>query len=221
MAVFVVLGLGALQIQLTNLAGSGAKFTMYDAFAPIAGAFLGSVPGLITVFLMQFFNFLIHGADILDNGTIIRFFPILFATLAFARKNILLSWGVPLVAMIAFIAHPIGQTVWYFPLLWTIPMIAYFFRDRFLLARALGATFTAHAVGGMLWIYTFHTPALVWQSLIPIVLMERFLFALGIAGSYLLINNLLYILEQKHILKWHIALDRKYLLPGLKQSSTH
>ncbi|MBI2459211.1 MAG: hypothetical protein HYV53_01505 [Parcubacteria group bacterium] len=71
----------------SKLAGSKVKFTIYDAFAPVAGSFIGTMPGVIAVFFMQFFNFLVHGAQIDDVGTIIRFFPMLFAVLYFSKKG--------------------------------------------------------------------------------------------------------------------------------------
>ncbi len=211
-AIFTIVGFAALQIPVTQLAGSNAKFTVFDAFAPLAGAFIGSIPGLVAVLLMQLFNFVAHGAHIQDAGTIIRFFPMLFAVLYFAKKG-KLNFLIPLGAIAIFLAHPIGREVWYFSLFWTIPIFAYFLRDRFLFARALGATFSAHAVGGAAWIWAFSLPAGVWNSLIPVVIAERLLFALGIAASYILVNNLLYILEQKHVLTLGFHLDHKYLLP--------
>lgn len=213
--IFTILGFIALQIPVAQLAGSKAKFMVYDAFAPVAGAFIGALPGVIAVFLMQFLNFLIHGAVVEDIGTVIRFLPMLFAVLYFARKG-KSDLIVPILAIIAFVVHPIGRTVWYFALFWTIPIAAYFFRDRFLLARALGATFTAHAVGGALWIWFFAMPAPVWISLIPIVALERSFFALGICASFVLINNLLALLQKKHILNIGFIIDRKYLFGPLR-----
>lgn len=214
-AIFAIVGFIALQIPVAQLAGSRVKFTIYDAFAPIAGSFIGSIPGVIAVFLMQFFNFLVHGAQIEDAGTIIRFFPMLFAVLYFA-KNGKFNLIIPAVAIAAFVAHPIGRGVWYFSLFWTIPIVAYFLHDRFLFARALGATFTAHAVGGALWIWTFSLPAPVWNSLIPVVIAERLLFALGITGSFVLVNNLLRLLEKKHILNLGFYINQKYLVRILR-----
>ena len=213
--IFTVLGFIALQIPITQLEGSKAKFMVYDAFAPVAGAFIGSLPGVIAVFLMQFINFLFHGAVIEDVGTIIRFLPMLFAVLYFTRKG-KLNLIIPMLAIIAFVVHPIGRTVWYFALFWTIPIVAYFFRDRFLLARALGATFSAHAVGGALWIWFFALPAPVWISLIPIVALERTLFAIGICVSFVLVNNLLSFLEKKHILNLGFMIEHKYLFGALR-----
>lgn len=214
-AIFAFVGFIALQIPVAQLEGSKVKFTVYDAFAPIAGAFIGSIPGVIAVFLMQFFNFLVQGARIEDAGTIIRFFPMLFAALYFAKKG-KLNLIIPAIAIAAFVAHPIGRTVWYFTLFWTIPMLAYFLRDRFLLARALGSTFAAHAVGGALWIWTFSLPAPVWNSLIPVVAAERILFAFSIVGSFLLVNNLLCLAEKKHLLNLGFRINQKYLIHHLR-----
>lgn len=210
--IFTIIGFIALQIPVARLEGSKVTFTVYDAFAPVAGSFIGSIPGVIAVFSMQFFNFLAHGAHIEDAGTIIRFFPMLFGVLYFARKG-MLNFIIPVLAILAFVAHPIGRQVWYFSLFWTIPVIAYFFRDRFLLIRSLGSTFTAHAVGGALWIWTFSLPASVWNSLIPVVIGERLLFALGMSASFLFVNNFLYLLEKKWIFNPGFYVDKKYLAP--------
>ena len=214
-SIFVIIGFIALQIPVAQLAGSKVKFTIYDAFAPVAGSFIGSIPGAIAVFLMQFFNFFVHGAHIEDAGTVIRFFPMLFAVLYFSKKG-MVNLIIPALAIVAFIAHPIGRTVWYFPLFWLIPIAAHFFRDRFLLARALGATFTAHAVGGAFWIWVFALPAPVWNSLIMVVIAERLLFALGICGSFILVNNLLGFLEKRRLLNLGFYIDQKYLAPVLR-----
>ncbi len=216
-AIFAVAGFIALQIPVAQLEGSRAKFTVYDAFAPVAGSFIGNVSGVIAVFLMQFFNFLVHGAQIDDVGTIIRFFPMLFAVMYFAKKG-RLNFIIPIVAIIAFLAHPIGREVWYFTLFWIIPIISYFFRDKFLFARALGSTFTAHAVGGALWIWAFALPASVWNGLILVVVIERLLFALGISGSFVVVNNLLGLLEKKRLLRFGFHVDPKYLVPTLRDS---
>lgn len=216
-AIFAIAGFIALQIPVAQLEGSRAKFTVYDLFAPIAGSFIGSIPGVIAVFLMQVVNFLVHGARIEDAGTIIRFFPMLFAVLYFAKKG-KFNLIIPIAAIMAFVAHPIGRSVWYFSLFWLIPIIAYFFRDRFLFARALGSTFTAHAVGGALWIWVFALPATAWNALIPVVIVERLVFALGITGSFILINNLLYLLERKKIFALGFYIDRKHLISPFRKS---
>ena len=82
---------------------------------------------------------------------------------------------------------------------WLIPVIAYFKKDN-LFIKSLGATFTAHAVGGAAWIWAFNLPAAVWNGLIPIVIAERLLFATGIAVSYVVVKHTLSFLASKKIL---------------------
>jgi len=198
--IFAALGLLAMQVPLAAVAGSKVKFTLFDSFGPIATGFIGTIPGIIAVALMQLANFFIHGAQVLDAGTIIRFFPMLFAAWYFgkARKaNIV----IPILAIIAFNLHPIGRSAWYYSLFWLIPVACEFLREKFLLARALGATFTAHAVGGALWVWVFGLSKAIWTSLIPMVAMERVIFAVGITVSYLVMNNLLAVLSAKQIVK--------------------
>lgn len=207
---FAVLGFIALQVKLTNLVGSGVNFTLFDAFAPIAGGFLGSWLGVVAVLLMQIFNFVVHGANVVDAGTIVRFIPALFAALYFAKKS-RLNIIVPVIAIIAFILNPIGQSVWYFSLFWLIPIAAYFVREKSLIAKSLGATFSAHAVGGAIWIWVFKLPAAVWIGLIPVVAAERLLFTMGIAVSYLVVNNVLAILVKKEWVKYSLPVNQKYV----------
>lgn len=213
-AIFATLGFLALQIPFTQIIGSKVKFTIFDFFSPIASAFIGLVPGLAAVFLMQLANFLLHGAGSVDAATIIRFFPALFAVIYFSNKGkaILL---IPAAAIIAFNLHPIGRTVWFYSTYWLIPIACYFLRDRFILARSLGTTFTAHAVGSTLYLYVFNLPATVWIGLMPIVAMERSLFAVGITATYLLMNNALNWLSQMEIVKLNFMVDNRYLWPKL------
>lgn len=202
LALFTLLGFLSLQVPFNKLAGSNVSFTLFDFFAPIAGAFLGPLFGIVSVFSVMVTNNLIKDTP-WTTGTIIRLFPTLFAVYYFAtiqKKNGKWILAVPILAIIIFLAHPIGRQVPYYPLMfWLIPLLAYKFRNNLFL-RSLGATFTAHSVGGALWIWAFNLKAAVWNSLIPIVISERLLFAVGIAGSYLLVKHTLNYLASKKIL---------------------
>lgn len=210
LVIFVALGFIALQLPFTTVIGSKVKFTLFDFFAPMASGFIGTWPGLVAVFLMQGINFLVHGAQVIDAGTIIRFFPPLAAVWYFGSKskfNII----VPVLAIVAFNLHPIGRSAWVYSMFWLIPVICYFLRERFLLARALGATFTAHAIGGALWIYAFGLSKEIWLGLIPVTAIERSLFALGIMAAYLVTNNALNVLTVKKILNAGWLVNKKYV----------
>lgn len=203
LAFFSIIGFITLQIPFTKLMGSEVSFTLFDFFGPIAGAFLGPWLGVTSVLTVELMSLVVKQTP-LTTGAIIRLFPMLFAVYYFAtlrNKKIESGWilAVPLLAIFAFVIHPIGRTVWYYSLFWLVPLLAYLRRDM-LLARALGSTFTAHAVGGAAWIWAFNLPAPVWNSLIPVVIQERLVFALGIAGSYLLMRRVLTFLVSKKLL---------------------
>jgi len=209
--IFTLVGLLAFQVSLNQLVGSKVNFTLFDAFGPITAAFLGTIPGIIALAVIQGTNFLIHGASVIDAGTIIRFFPILFAALYFSKKT---KWNlvIPLLAMLAFNLHPIGRSAWYFSLYWLIPVAMYFFQNKSLFARSLGATFTAHAVGGAAWVWAFGLSKEIWVSLIPVVLVERLIFAVGIAFMYVMVNNLLAALSAKKIITFKLPINKKFVL---------
>lgn len=212
---FVIVGFIALQIPVNVLAGSRVKFTFFDLLAPISGAFLGSAFGIVSVLAVTVVNLALHGFSGVDKSSAVklvatlRFLPLIFGTWAFAKKEGKLLI-VPALAILAFNLHPIGRTVWYYSLFWTIPFLMYPFRERFLLARALSSTFTAHAVGGAVWIWAFNLPAPIWKSLIGVVVLERSVFALGISAMYILSNNVLAILASKKLLPKSIKFDKKY-----------
>ncbi len=201
--IFTLVGFASLQIPFNKLAGSNVSFTLFDFFGPIAGAFLGPIYGIGSVLTVEVANMLMKHTP-WTTGSIIRLFPTLFAVLYFAviSKKGSGKWilAVPILAIVAFIVHPIGRQVAYYPLMfWLIPLIAYRFRKN-LYMRSLGATFIAHSVGGAAWIWAFNLPAKVWTGLIPVVIEERLLFATGIAVSFLAVKYTLRYLALKKIL---------------------
>jgi uncharacterized membrane protein YccF (DUF307 family) len=143
----------------------------------------------------------------------------LFATIYFAnsfslkRKNY--DVLVPLACIALFVAHPIGRSVWFFSLYWLIPVIARFAFPNNLFAKSLGASFTAHAVGGVIWIYFVGMPASMWLALIPIVAFERLVFAAGISASYIAFNVVLDKLDSwnpRLELARFVSINPKYVL---------
>ena len=203
LSLFTIVGFISLQIPFNKLAGSNVSFTLFDFFAPIAGAFLGPVFGIGSVLAVEVGNMLIKGSP-WTTGTIIRLFPTLFAVYYFAKINKKTSGNpyilvVPFIAIFAFLAHQYGREVAPYTLFWIIPFIAYRFRSN-LFMRGLGATFTAHSVGGAAWIWAFNLKPAVWQSLIPVVIAERLLFGAGIAASFIVVKHTLSFLASKKIL---------------------
>jgi hypothetical protein len=192
--IFIILGLAISQIPLSPIIGAKKQaFTPFEFLGPTSGMFLGSIPGAISVFFVKLFS-LIFTHQKFDIATIVRLFPMVFAAIYFglnkSRKLNKLILIIPIIAILLFIAHPEGGKVWFFSLYWLIPIICFFKKDRLIL-NALGSTFTAHAVGSVAFLYAFNLPAQIWTALIPIVFMERMLFALGIWATYLSLNTVL------------------------------
>jgi len=193
--ILAIVGIILMQIPFTKIIGSSLKFSLFDFYGPIVGSFIGSIFGLLTIIIMQLINWAIHGFN-LDISTIMRFFPMLFATLYFTKKSrfVLIA---PTLAMIAFWLHPAGRGAWYYALYWLIPLITYFWHDKYTILRALGTTFTAHAVGSVLFLYALNLPTSVWTGLMPIVWKERGLMAIGITVTFWAASWLLKTLSKK------------------------
>lgn len=198
-ALFAVFAFITQRINFSALVGADNQFfTLFQFFGPVAGAFLGPVVGVIAVFLAEAVDFFVVGKELtLVNAA--RLLPMLFATYFFATINSsqrtkLFKIFVPLAAISLFILHPVAREAWFFALYWTIPIIAVLLPKKYsnsVVARSLGATFTAHAVGGALWAWTIPMTSEMWVGLIPVVAYERLLFAAGIIVSYFVVNALL------------------------------
>ena len=195
---FILLGYIALQIPFTRLLGANVKFTLYDFIAPAMGAFLSTIPGILTVLLIQLINFAVHPNTVNGIGSIIRLFPVLFAVFYFNKKRTA-NMIIPLSAIVIFNLNPIGRSAWQYSLLWLIPVFTHFFRKNLYL-RSLGATFTQHAVGGALWIWAFGLSRQIWLSLLPQSLIERALMAGGITVSYFALTKVFNFLKAKKLI---------------------
>jgi hypothetical protein len=81
-----------------------------------------------------------------------------------------------------------------------------------LVVRSFGAAFSAHAVGSILFLYTIPTAPALWMMLIPIVAIERSLFALGISASYVVFTNILDSMDKAFDVSKYLNIEKKYVL---------
>jgi hypothetical protein len=208
---FVSLVFISTKINFSALVGANNQFfTVFQFFGPIAGGILGPAFGILIVFSATFANFavnLFQGAAF-EPLSLLRLLPMLFAVYYFGTKKRSLGLVVPLIAISLFLLHPVGRAAWFYSLFWTIPLITRFFPNRLFL-RSLGATFTAHAVGGAIWIWTVPMTPELYIMLLPITAIERLLFASGISLSFVTANTLLAKVESKVPF---INVDPRYVL---------
>jgi len=186
--IFISLSLIAFQIPISRIIGSNQSFTLFELIAPLGGMFLGPLFGAFSALIVRGANVVI-AQQTLDFLTAMRFLPMMLAAVYFGMKGKKMAIIFPL-CIILFLAHPIGQKAWLYSLIWLIPLIATFGKKRLIL-NSLGATFTAHAVGSTIFLYAFGLTPQIWLALIPVVLIERGFFAVGIWASYLAINTAL------------------------------
>ncbi|VVC00946.1 Uncharacterised protein [uncultured archaeon] len=186
-AIFAVAALVLSQIKFDAILGVQNKnFTFFQLIGPTAAGVLGPFLGVASVLFVEISNSLITGASF-DPLAIVLLLPMAFAALYFGSKDRLTA--IPaLVCMALFWMHPYGAQVWFYSLYWLIPVACAFHKDN-IIARALGSTFTAHAIGSVAYLYAFNLAPAVWLSLIPVVAFERLTFAAGIVVSFYAINT--------------------------------
>lgn len=215
LALFVVLTFVGMQIDVFSIMGDeGKAFTLFEFFGPMAGGFLG-LGGLLVVGIAKLINFGLGGSGFTIMG-LAKLTPMMFAAYYFWKNGVRgfedkLGILIPAAAIMAFWLHPVGSQVWLYPLYWLIPIAAKFLPKNLFL-RSLGSTFMAHAVGSVLFLYTIPTAPELWLMLIPIVAIERGLFAIGISASYVVFTNILESMDKALDVNRYLNIEKKYVL---------
>jgi len=163
----------------------GSHMAMFGAssiIAPLAGAFNG-IAGTCGVFGLSLCLKMLFGAPF-SLHYLAFFVPGFFASLYWSSNSLFIRFVVPLLCMIAFIAHPAIGAGWVYSLYWLVPMTLYILRKQTIFFNALGSTLTAHAVGSVIWQYTTPMAPQIWLGLIPVVFVERMVFACGMVIAY-------------------------------------
>lgn len=187
-------------IKMSFIAGSHRMFfSGINLLFPLLGSFMGTAFSGIYIFSFFIFKKLtIGGAITLGLPTFVA--ALTFSVMTKNRNdwklniyNFLLRVVLPLSCIALFIAHPQGRDAFLYSSYWLIPVGLYLFEkiknNSSILLKSFSATFLAHAVGSLIWIYTIPTTSVYWISLIPTVFVERLVFASGISLTYLIINK--------------------------------
>ena len=175
-------------IKVSFLVGSQMIwFSGVNSVLPLAGAF-GGVMGAGLIFLFRQLMHLIFFKT-LSLSFLAFCIPGFCASLYWSTNHYLIRVGLPLVCMGLFVIHPVGVQAFVYSLYWLIPVALYCVTARSLFLEALGSTFVAHAVGSVIWLYTVPMTAGMWVGLMPFVLVERILFALGMVVAHRLLSS--------------------------------
>jgi hypothetical protein len=182
-AIFKLSGL----LKVSFLVGSHMIwFSGVSSVLPLAGAF-GGILGAGLVFLVRQLLHLFFFKT-LSLSFLALCIPGFCASLYWASNSAIIRLLLPISCMGLFIAHPVGGQAYFYAFYWLIPVVLYFVPQRSLFLTALASTFIAHAVGSVIWCYTVPMTAGMWLGLMPIVALERILFALGMVAAHQVIS---------------------------------
>ena len=177
--------------KLSFVLGSHAiMFSASNFFLPLVGLF-GRTTGTTIVWTFLLSARLLSGS--FSAATLAFYLPGYCAALYLGTSSRLFRCGVPLLAMLFFVTHPIGSQAMLYSCYWLIPFVIGAGFGRSLFTQALGATFMAHAVGSVIWLYTVPMAPAAWLALIPLVAVERLTFAAGMVVMYQVIMQLTYV----------------------------
>lgn len=166
--------------KISFIIGSQALFfTLTQLAIPVIG-FSTDISTSFALFLVRSLVMGISsGQDI--YMALVYHIPTFCGALAITRHFFLIRLIIPLSAVVIFISNPIGGQAWLYSTLWLIPCVITISSPNSFFLRALASTFTSHAVGSVIWLYTYHLTAQEWLTLMPITIIERCIYALGIA----------------------------------------
>lgn len=174
-------------IKISFLVGSQMVFfSGINVMVPLSGAF-GGVIGSGMMFLVRQLLHLMFFKT-LSLSFLALCVPGLFASLYWTTQHYAIRLLLPLACMVLFVMHPVGAQAFVYSLYWLIPVVLYFVPRRSLFLHAVGSTFVAHAVGSVIWIYTVPMTAGMFLGLMPIVPLERAIFALGMVVMHNLMS---------------------------------
>ncbi|OGB84495.1 hypothetical protein A3F66_00360 [candidate division TM6 bacterium RIFCSPHIGHO2_12_FULL_32_22] len=180
---FSLFGISSLAKISFIIGSQAAFFSLAPITAPVIGIFGGLSTLCVVGFLKALFSVFLGGAIIIPG----LYFLTHIAAAFYFNSSSKLRLFVPLLAMLIFWLHANGS--FYYSLLWLIPVLGIIFGKN-IFFRALGATFSAHAVGSLIWLFTVPMTSLTWFAIIPVALIERSLFAIGISLVYYVFHKL-------------------------------
>lgn len=184
---FAVLAKAAGLFKINFILGSHhAFFSGISVVAPLAGAFAGISGSFVAFGISILIGFIFYGFSSLSF--LAFYVPGLCASLYWASPSKMVRVILPVLCMLLFWSHPVGGQAFIYALYWCIPIILYFVRPKLIFLEALGSTFVAHAVGSVIWLYTVPMTSAHWISLMPIVMIERMLFASGMVIAHTVIS---------------------------------
>jgi hypothetical protein len=180
------------QIKTSFIVGSmGAFFSLDQCILPVGGLYCSGTSTMLSLLGRYIVHLIMLGT--MSPLYIVYHLPTFFGTVYFQSHRtgtpkkwqflIKVSLALAIIScIIGFVAHPVGRQVFYYAGFWLLPLGTLMLSSEYRFLHALGSTFTVHAFGTLLWIYTHTTVPAFWIALIPLVIIERLVFASGMTA---------------------------------------
>ena len=170
-------------LNVSSIVGSRRLFfSAINCTGPLIGRFNG-LGAFILVLLRRCF-FSTNTVSFVLFNPLLYHIPTLIASTYWYSSSRFVRLGLPIILMGLFIMHPIGHQAFVYSLFWLIPMFIHLLRYQTPFTEALGTTFLAHGVGSVLQLYWAPMSTEYWIALLPLVVIERLLFASGMTLVY-------------------------------------
>ena len=169
-------------VSIGHIVGSSfAHFSFASALIPLAGL----AGGTLTCVLTSLLSLVVSGGGYGIGKLLAYHIPGFFGGVSLVKHYAFFTHlMVPLLAVMLFAVHPVGGSAMLYTTYWLVPALVYFFGQRSIYCRMLAATFVAHAVGSVIWLYTVPMAATQWLALVPVIPYERMVIAGGMMGVY-------------------------------------
>lgn len=155
-----------------------AFFSAINVMGPLVVVFGGLPGGLI--YLALNFCFKTKTIFLLASTGV----PNLLAGWYWRLNSKLIKILLPCLSMGLFWYQTWGTLAAWYAALWFIPVLIAVFNFNNLFAKSLAATWMAHAVGSILWLYFGNISAQSWLYIMPIAILERTCLAVLMAIMY-------------------------------------
>lgn len=210
-------------ISITHIvAGKGAYFGISNILMPAIAAITGLAGSLC---MIAFIGIKIFSGKLLITKGIPTLAAIYSAqcTTPSVRSR-LINILVPLSMMGMFVTHSVGQAAWPYALFWLIPMCCEVLRHcgvNNLFNRLLAATFVAHAIGSVMWLYCMPTTPETWLGLLAVVPAERLVFASGATIAAIILQKATQALRNAARTNGSTSRGKKVLLSQSSSETNH
>lgn len=207
-----LIGLSSL-IKFSWMVGSHISFfSGINIMAPLSGAFGGVFGSIASLVMRTVVHFCLFGVLSIKSLTI--GIPTFFASLYWSTTHWFVRVGLPLICMALFWMHPVGFAAGAYALYWLIPVVVHCVSRKHVALEALGSTFVAHAVGSVIWLYVIPMAPATWLALIPVVAIERLLFASGMVIVHYALSSIVHCANKKQV--WHSDHDERTAYDSVK-----